>query len=331
MLGVCLFGAGRIGAIHAGNIARHPGAGLRWVVDVNRQAANALAGRYGARSGSDVGAALGDPDVRAVVIASSTNTHVDLILAAAHAGKAIFCEKPIDLDLARVDRCIAEVAPLGVSVFVGFNRRFDPSFAALHAEIRKGAIGRVEQVVITSRDPGPPPLDYVKVSGGLFRDMMIHDFDTARWLLGAEPVEVSAQASCVVDPAIGQVGDVDSAMVTLKTADGVLCQISNSRRAVYGYDQRIEVLGERGMLQAGNRTTTAVSRWGADGVVTDKPLYFFLERYGDAYRAEMDHFLGAVAEGTPLALGARDGRAALALAEAALASLASGRVEKVTR
>lgn len=315
MIGICQFGAGRIGAIHAANVAA-AGARLTYVVDVNADAASALARRHGAQV-ADADTALADPDVGAVIIASSTDTHADLLERSARAGKAIFCEKPIDLSLARADRCVEVVKATGAKVLMGFNRRFDPSFAALRRGIDAGAIGTVELVQITSRDPGPPPLDYVKVSGGLFRDMMIHDLDMARFLLGEEPVEIFATASCLVDTRIGQAGDVDTAMVTLRTASGRLCQISNSRRAVYGYDQRIEVLGARGMLEAGNQRGTTVVASTADGVTADKPLHFFLERYADAYRAELRHFLEVCAGKVAPLVGIEDGRRALQLAEAA--------------
>ncbi|MEE8409687.1 MAG: inositol 2-dehydrogenase [Myxococcota bacterium] len=325
MLQICQFGAGRIGAVHAANIAAHPKARLRYVVDVDRGSAEAMASKYGARVVDEPARALADPEVGAVLIASSTDTHVDLITASAREGKAIFCEKPIALDIDRVDQCLDELKKACVPFFIGFNRRFDPSFRKLHDAIRDGEIGRVETVIITSRDPGPPTLDYVKISGGLFRDMMIHDFDMARWLLGAEPVEIYASGSCLVDPAIGDLGDVDTAVVVLRTAGGVLCQISNSRRAVYGYDQRIEVLGDQGMLQAGNLVPTTVSRWQADGVHRDNILNVFIERYGDAYAAELDYFVSSVLDEQELSPGAADGRLALAIADAAVQSMGSGR------
>jgi len=325
MLHFAQFGAGRIGAIHAANLARHPGARLRHVVDVHAPATAALAAQHGAQV-SDTATALADPQVGAVIIASSTDTHADLVIAAARAGKAIFCEKPIDLSLARVDECLAAVKAAGVPMLVGFNRRFDPDFAELHARIGKGAIGTVEQVVITSRDPGPPPVSYIKVSGGLFRDMTIHDFDMARWMLGEEPVSVFAQGSNLVDPAIGAAGDVDSAMVILRTASGRLAHINNSRRAAYGYDQRVEVHGSLGRLIAGNRVGSTVEQADAQVVSTDKPLHFFLERYAAAYRIELDAFIAAVAAGTPMPVGAADGRQALVLADAALRSMQEGRV-----
>lgn len=323
MLTFAQFGAGRIGRIHAANIAAHPGARLKYVVDVNAEAAAGLARAHGSQA-VGVDAALGDPEVDAVLIASSTDTHADLIEAAARAGKAIFCEKPVDLDMRRVEACLRVVADCGARLMLGFNRRFDPDFRALRRRLRDGAIGKVEQVVITSRDPAPPPAPYIKSSGGLFRDMMIHDLDMARWLLGEEPVQVFAAGACLVDPAIGAAGDIDTASVILTTASGVQAVITNSRRAAYGYDQRIEVLGEKGMLQAGNRLQSTVTLATEAGMVGDKPLYFFLERYAEAYRAELDSFISAVTEGRPLDPSGEDGRLALRLADAAAHSLARG-------
>lgn len=323
MITFAQFGAGRIGAIHAANLAATDGARLRYVVDVNAPSARALAARHSAQA-VDKETALNDPDVDAVIIASSTDTHADLVVAAAKAGKAIFCEKPIDLSLRRVDACLAVVRKARVPMFVGFNRRFDPSFSALHRRLARGEIGSVEQVVITSRDPGPPPLSYLKVSGGQLLDMTIHDFDMARWLLGEEPVLVFATGSCLVDPAISKVGDTDSVMIVMKTASGRLCHINNSRRATYGYDQRIEVHGSKGRLMAGNHSPTTVELANGTAVSTDKPLFFFLERYAAAYRAELTAFLRALARHKPMPVGADDGRRAILLAEAAARSLRRG-------
>jgi len=324
MLRFAQFGAGRIGAIHAANLAAMNETQLLYVVDVNADAARTLAVRHGAQV-TGVDAALADPSVDAVIIASSTDTHADLAIAAARAGKAIFCEKPIDLSLRRVDACLAAVKKAKVPMFVGFNRRFDPSFSALQARIARGDIGNVEQVIISSRDPGLPPISYLKVSGGQFRDMTIHDFDMARWLLGEEPVELFAYGSCLVDPAVGKIGDTDSAMVVMKTASGKLCHINNSRRASYGYDQRLEVHGSKGRLLAGNRTATTVELADGAAVTSDKPLYFFLERYAEAYRAELAAFVHAVVNRKPLPVTAHDGRQAIVLAEAAVKSLKTGR------
>jgi myo-inositol 2-dehydrogenase / D-chiro-inositol 1-dehydrogenase len=328
MIEFAQFGAGRIGRIHAGAIAASGKARLRYVIDVNAQAAADLASAYGARV-ADTKTALADPKVGAVLIASSTDTHADLCIAAAKAGKAIFCEKPIDLSLSRVDACLKVVTAAKVPMLVGFNRRFDPSFAALHARLRAGEIGAVEQVIVSSRDPGLPPFEYLKVSGGQFRDMTIHDFDMARWLLGEEPVEIFAMGGALVDRRVAEAGDIDSAMVLMRTESGKMAHINNSRRASYGYDQRIEVHGSKGRLMAGNHTPTSVEKADAASVSTDKPLHFFLERYADAYRAEMNAFLDALAKKKPMPVGADDGRKALVLAEAALKSFKTGKMVRL--
>jgi myo-inositol 2-dehydrogenase/D-chiro-inositol 1-dehydrogenase len=324
MMVFCQFGAGRIGAIHAANLAAHPDARLALVVDTDRGAAERLAARHGALVGSEA-EALADLKIDAVLIASSTDSHADLIEAAARAGKAVFTEKPIDLDRTRAEGCVAVARQCGVPLMVGFNRRFDPHFAKLEKQLRDGHIGRPEILTITSYDPAPPPIAFVRRSGGLFRDMMIHDLDMACWLLGEEPIEVFAVASVLTDPAIGEAGDVDTAVVTLRFGSGALCRIANSRRAVYGYDQRIEVLGSKGALHAGNMVESTVSLLGADGIVEDKPLPFFLQRYAEAYRRELDHFIGSVAAGKPPLVGSSDGIRGLALADAALESYRSGR------
>ena len=241
MINLCLFGAGRIGAVHAANVARNNEVNIRYVVDAYEPAAKKMAALYDAQVVS-VEQALADSEVHGVIIASSTNTHANLMELSASAGKAVFCEKPVDLSVARVRECLASVAESGAICSIGFNRRYDPQFSALKQAIEAGTVGNLEMLTITSRDPSPPPVEYIEVSGGLFRDMMIHDFDMASWLLDDEIVEVFATASCQVDPEIGNAGDVDTALVTLKTVSGKLCQISNSRRACYGYDQRVEAL-----------------------------------------------------------------------------------------
>lgn len=320
MIGTALFGAGRIGRMHARNLHRHEAYALRHVVDVHAAAADEVATATGAAA-STVDHALGDPDVAAVLIASSTDTHADLIEAAARAGKAILCEKPIDLDMARVEACLAVAGEAGVPLMVGFNRRFDANFRAIRRAIDEGRLGAVEIVAITSRDPGPPGPDYIKVSGGLFRDMMIHDFDMARFLLGEEPVEVTATGSCLVDPEIGALGDIDTAVVTMRTAAGRLCQIQCSRRASYGYDQRIEIHGSKAAARAENVRLDTVELMDRDGFHSALPPHFFIERYADAYVAELDHFADCVREGRQPSPSGDDGRAALALADAALAAL----------
>jgi len=316
---VALFGAGRIGKVHAVNVAGHARSTLAAVVDPYQEGAEALAAEYGSvvRSAEDV---LGDPDIDAVLIASSTDQHAPQIEAAASAGKAIFCEKPIDLDIDRVRGVLAHLEAHPVPMMLAFNRRFDPNLAALKAQIDAGAIGEVEMITILSRDPGLPPIEYIKVSGGIFRDMMIHDLDVARWLVGEEFVEVQGMGSVLVDPAVGAAGDVDTAVVTMRTATGKLASISNSRRASYGYDQRIEVHGEKGMLAAENVRESTVSLSTADGVRLEKPMHFFLERYAQAYAREWDGFVRLVLDGEGSMPTAADGYAALQLAELALAS-----------
>lgn len=322
-LKICLFGAGRIGRLHAANIARHARACLEYVVDVQANAADTLARCNGAVV-TDTATALADPCLGAVVIASTTETHAALIESSAIAGKAIFCEKPLDLDIGRVLQCLRVVEQNDVPLGVGFNRRYDPTFLSLKRRIDEGMIGRLETLSITSRDPSPPPAGYIKGSGGMFRDMTIHDFDMARWLLGEEVVEVFASGSCLCDEAIGNAGDIDTATVVLKTASGRLVQICNSRRAVYGYDQRIEAFGSGGMLQAGNETPTRVAIATEKGITSDPPERFFLERYAQAYQAELNDFVESVLAGRQPGVSGRDGLAALVLAEAAQQSLATG-------
>lgn len=323
MLNICLFGAGRIGAIHAANVAANPETQLRYVVDAYEEPATRLTNSYGGTV-TTVETALGDSEVHAVIIASPTDTHAPLIEKSARAGKAIFCEKPIDLSAQRTRECLDVVTETGVTCLVGFNRRYDPSFEHMKRHIDDGQLGEVEMVTITSRDPAPPPAEYVQSSGGLFRDMMIHDLDMARWLLGEEPVEVFATASCLIDPEIGKNGDVDTALVTLRTASGKLCQISNSRRAAYGYDQRLEVLGEKGMVQAGNQPEHTVTLTSDQGATGARPQHFFLERYADAYRIELNNFIASVAGREAPRAGARDGLQALILADACVESARTG-------
>jgi len=325
MTDVALFGAGRIGKIHGGNVVRQPGVRLKYVVDVNAEAAQSLAQTLGATV-TDVASAMGDPSVRAVVIASSTDTHADLIMRAAAAGKAIFCEKPVDLDLARARQCADAVGRAGVTCLIGFNRRYDPTFAALKQRLDAGEIGQPEMLIQTSRDPGAPPVEYIKVSGGIFKDMLIHDFDIFRWILADEAATVYATGSCLVDPAIERAGDVDSTAVTIRTRRGLLAQINTTRRAVYGYDQRFEVLGSKGMLQAGNHRPTEVSAATTTAVSIDKPEHFFLERYRAAYAAEMAHFFEVLAGRAMPRTSIDDGVKALALAEAATTSWREKRI-----
>jgi myo-inositol 2-dehydrogenase/D-chiro-inositol 1-dehydrogenase len=328
MFDIALFGAGRIGRIHARNVGAHPALRLKYLVDPAPETAE-LAGQTGAAL-VDTSQVLGDPGIAGVIIASPTHLHLEQCLQAAAAGKAVFCEKPIDLDLHRARAAEARLTAPGVSLLLGFNRRFDPNFAALRSRLQQGAVGTLESLQITSHDPAPPPVAYIRTSGGLFKDMAIHDFDMARWLLGEEPTEVYASASCLVDPAIGAAGDVDTARTLLKTASGRLCVISNSRRSGYGYDQRIEAFGSRGLVRADNVLESTVSVWADAGMASDTLQNFFLERYAEAYRREVAHFADILAGKTRPSVGYADAVAALALAEAAGASARSGQVVPVS-
>ncbi|MER2509347.1 inositol 2-dehydrogenase [Amaricoccus sp.] len=324
-----LLGAGRIGKAHARAVSGNPDATLVAVTDALPDAAAALAAQYGAEvRGLDAIEASGDID--AVLICTPTDTHADLIQRFARAGKAIFCEKPVDLSLSRVQQTLKVVKETGATLMVGFNRRFDPDFRAVKDAIDAGRVGKVEMVSITSRDPGAPPVSYIARSGGLFRDMTIHDFDMGRWLLGEEVDRVIATGSVLTDPEIGKAGDIDSATVILLTASGRQCVISNSRRATYGYDQRIEVLGEKGAVYAENIHESTVQVATAEGFSRPPILNFFMERYADAYAAEIAAFVAAIGEGQEPPVTGEDGLLALALADAAVKSLAEGRVVKVS-
>ena len=321
MLRIAVIGAGRIGKIHSGNVARHPRAQLVAVVDPIEAAAKALAQEHGSQWATDAAALVAGKEIDAIVVGSPTNTHIDLIERAAAAGKAVLCEKPIDIDIAKVDRCLENLRKKPVPLMLGFNRRFDPSADALKRAIAAGEVGTVRQVIISSRDPGPPPLSYLAASGGLFRDMTIHDFDMGRWLLGEEPVEVYATASCLVDPQVARHNDYDTAMVIMRTASGSQCHINNCRQAVYGYDQRLEVFGSAGMIVNDNLRPTTLRRF--DSSITDarEPLLnFFLERYAESYRRELDAFVAAVLDQRAVPVTGEDGRRALMLADAALES-----------
>ena len=320
MLKIGILGCGRIGQVHARSIRNLDDARVVAVADAMLPAAEALAAKTGAEIRT-ADAIIAADDIDAVVIGTPTDTHFDLIQGAATAGKAIFCEKPVDMSADRIRDCASTVAATGVPFLTGFNRRFDPSFADIEARIREGEIGEVEIVTILSRDPSPPPLSYIASSGGLFRDMMIHDLDMARFLLAEEPVQVFAVGSALVDPEIGRAGDVDTAAVTLTTASGRICQISNSRRATYGYDQRIEVHGARGLLRAENQLENSVEVATGAGFRRAPARNFFLERYEAAYLAEMRHFVDAVLSGKPPRPSIEDGLRAQLLADAAARSL----------
>lgn len=324
-----LLGAGRIGKVHARAITGDANAKLVAVADTMAPAAQAIAARYGCEVRS-IDAIEAAKDIDAVVICTPTNTHADLIERFARADKAIFCEKPVDLSLARVRDCVAVVAQQKGKLMVGFNRRFDPHFRAVRAAIDEGRIGKVEMVTITSRDPGAPPIAYIKVSGGIFRDMTIHDFDMARFLLGEEIETVMAAAAVLVDPEIGKTGDYDSVSVILTTKSGRQAVISNSRRATYGYDQRIEVHGSEGMVAAENQRPVSIEVATGAGY-TRPPLHdFFMTRYTEAYAAEIAAFIAAITEDAKISPDGQDGLISLALADAAVKSVQEGRAVRVS-
>jgi myo-inositol 2-dehydrogenase/D-chiro-inositol 1-dehydrogenase len=325
MIGFCLIGGGFIGPLHAANIAAHPEARLVWIVDLDLAIATKVAANCGAKATANLDEALSDPAVDAVMICTPPRTHAAIIERAARAGKAIFCEKPVDLDLARVDACSKVLAETGVPFFVAFNRRFDPSHRALHDAIRAGDLGRPEMLVLSSRDPEISPPDYVAAMPyGIFYDTMIHDFDMVRWLLGEEPVEITARTACMLDAKENPHRDPDTAMVMLTMESGALVHVNSSFRAVYGYDQRIEAFGSKGMLISRNHQPTALERYDASGVRRDPLLRFFIERYAESYRRELDDFVRAIQMGRAPSIGLRDGRRALEIAEAAVASAKSG-------
>ena len=324
MIRFALFGAGRIGTMHARHLAACPDARLVCVYDPVPGVARAVAEQHGAGVADTVQAALA-AGVDAVLIASSTDTHVDLIVAAAQAGKAVFCEKPIDLSLQRVEECWRQVRDCGVPIQIGFNRRYDASHRGVRNRVAAGEIGALHQVLITSRDPEPPPMSYVRVSGGLFRDMMIHDFDLARFVLGEEPVTITAAGSVMITPELAEIGDIDIAMVQMTTASGVQCHINCSRQAAYGYDQRLEAHGSAGMVCSANHLQDQVRRFSATSAGAPAPLqHFFIDRYAPAYQAQLADFIDAVASGRQPSVTFEDGHRALILAEAAGQSLATG-------
>lgn len=317
MIGVAVLGCGRIGRVHARNLARQRRARLVTVFDTQADATRQTAAELGVASARSLDEVLSDRAVAAVIVATPTDTHVPLLTASVRAGKAVLCEKPIDLDLERARACWSELAPHEPRVMIGFNRRFDPSFKALHERLRGGEIGRLELAIITSRDPAPPPAAYLKTSGGLMRDMTIHDFDMARYLAG-DMAELQAFAANLVDAGIGELNDVDTAVLSLRARSGALVQINNSRRCVYGYDQRIEAFGAAGMLRAENQHPTSVeSSSAAHTGARDPVLNFFIERYAQAYQAELDSFISSVEEGREMSPDFADGLAALQLADAA--------------
>jgi myo-inositol 2-dehydrogenase/D-chiro-inositol 1-dehydrogenase len=329
-LGIGVIGAGRIGMLHAQNLSRHI-SGCHIVAIADRRVACARAAASasgGAAAVADPNALLARDDIDAVVICSSTDTHTQIIRQAADAGKHIFCEKPIDHDVGRIRDALESVERAGVLFQVGFNRRFDPDFKSLADRVREGAVGEPHLLRISSRDPEPPPIDYIKVSGGLFMDMSIHDLDMAHFLVAEPIVEVFA-SGCAHDPAIAAAGDLDTAVVVLRFASGALCSIDNSRRAVYGYDQRIEVFGSRGCLSVPNRTPTGVDQWDERGQHRDRPQHFFMQRYRESYVAEMQAFVECARHGREPAVSGQEGLHAVLLAHAARDSCEQNRPVRI--
>ncbi len=325
---IAILGCGRIGRMHADNLARHPVADLAMVHDIHQPSADEVAGQHGVPVAGSAEEILASPAVDAVLVASSTDTHTRYIELAVAAGKPVLCEKPIDLDLARVNACAERIAGTTVPVQIGFNRRFDPGHRAAWAAARDGEIGELHQVVIVSRDPGMPSREYYESAGGLFRDMTIHDFDLARFMLDEEPEEVFAIGGRMIDKQMmDELDDLDTAMIIMRTASGKQCHINNSRTAVYGYDQRVELMGDGGMLLSDNRRPHELRRFTASRVEAGDPyLYFFIERYQEAFAAEIDAFVASVRNGSAPNPGFEDGRQALRLAEAAYISLREKRM-----
>jgi len=331
MVGIAVLGAGRIGKIHAANVAASKFATLVVVADPFADAAASLADELGTQAMTDCEAAIDRADVDAIVIGTPTHTHINLIVRAVRQGKAVLCEKPIDLEMAKSLAAVEEVERLNGRVMLAFNRRFESTFAQMRAAIDAGDIGEVRQVIISSRDPGLAPEDYIEHSGGIFRDMTIHDLDIGRWLLGEEPVELTAIASRLIDPALMEkYDDYDTAMVQMQTASGKQCHINNCRQAVYGYDQRIEVFGSTGMLQMDNLRATTIRRWSQDVTDAREPLLnFFLERYQQAYKSELDAYIDALVHKKPMPTTVQDGLKALQLADAAVESVKTGRAVRL--
>ena len=327
-----VIGAGRIGKLHAENLAtRIPGVEVAAIADVDLKAAQTLTDRLHIPVAvEDYHMILSDSDIDVVAICSSTDTHAGIMVEAANAGKHIFCEKPIALNLEKIDVALDTVEKAGVKLQIGFNRRFDPNFRKIHTMVAEGKIGTPHIIRITSRDPAPPPISYVKVSGGIFLDMTIHDFDMARYLSGSEVEEVYTAAGVMVDPAIGEAGDVDTAIITLRFANGAIGTIDNSRKAVYGYDQRVEVFGSNGMLQAHNNTPDQDVYFDAEGVHSAKPLYFFLERYMESFVAEMKEFVQSIRENTMPPVTGMDGRIPVVIGMAAKKSYLEHRPVKLS-
>lgn len=323
MFNIALFGVGRIGRIHGQNIHDHAQTNVYSIIDPYKAGREELAKKYNAKI-QTVEEAMQDPNIDAICICSATDTHVNFIEMASQHGKAIFCEKPIDLDLAKVRQCLKVVEDNDTTLFIAFNRRYDTHFNELKTRLNNQVIGQIESLIITSRDPAAPPAEYAKTSGGMYRDMTIHDFDMVRYLMNAEPTTITAYGSCMVNPEIGEAGDIDTSVVVLTFASGAFATINNSRRSGYGYDQRIEVHGSQGLLTASNITENSVKQFGDQGAIESNPEYFFLQRYAEAYKNEWNHFVEVLGGAESRSPGI-DGERALALADAALVSLTTNK------
>lgn len=331
MITFALLGAGRIGRMHASIIASSSQARLQYVFDINNDAATEVASIYGARAVQSIDEILNDKNIDALLIATATDTHVELIAKGAQAGKAILCEKPIDLSTERVRQCWEQIKSFDVPIQIGFNRRFDPTHAELQQQLSEGSIGQLQQLMITSRDPDIAPTEYLVHSGGIFRDMIIHDFDMFRFITNEEASEIHAVGSTLIDPELAKMNDVDSVMLTIKTQSGKLCHINASRRCVYGYDQRIEAFGDGGLLQSNNPRPNSVSRLTAshtDSLSILNP--FFIERYEKAYQNQLYSFISSLINKTPISPSFEDGMKAQIMADAAQESLINGKPVKLT-
>jgi len=331
MLKVAVIGTGFIGSVHAKNIARHPGMELVAVSDANVEFAKKIAAVTGAEAVAEIEEIFNNKDIQAVLIATPTNTHVDYLKGAANAGKAIYCEKPIGLDYEEAEQAVRAIRAANVAVMLGFNRRFDPSHAALKEAIDRGDVGKVEIVQLTSRGPKPPPISYVKVSGGQLRDQTIHFFDLLRWLTSDEPVEVYAIGAALVDPAIGEAGDVDTSIVSIRMASGALCQIDSSRRTAYGYDERLEVFGSEGMAESVRQSFRGLSLYKGQQIVSDGLHPGWFERIEQSYYEAIDAFLKSIEKGTPPSPSLEDGLKAQLIADKATESLKTGQAIRISK
>ena len=326
-----LLGVGRIGKIHARNISLNPKSSIEFIYDINKEAANNISKLYGGRVAPSAEDAISNPEVDAVFICTATPTHIDYILMAAKAGKSIICEKPIDLDITKVNNCKKELENFDVPIQIGFHRRFDPSDIAIKEKKDRGEIGTLEQIVLTSRDPSGPSAEYLKVSGGMFRDMTIHDFDLISFILNDDPIEeIFAVGERLFSDEVKEANDIDTAMIIMKAKSGVLCHINNSRHAAYGFDQRVELFGNKGMLISDNLTPTSVQKFNSESTKSKDPmLNFFMERYEVAYKNELDRFIDCINSKKSPDVTFEDGRNALIIANAAYESLENKKLVKI--